>query len=374
MFLLLLSLLLFTLYAALIFFYKKGWDGLTEYNPSKIDEKGPFISVIIAARNEEKNIGNLLQSLSAQTYPANFFEVIVVDDHSEDGTAAEVNRFAGGNIKLVSLTGDAALSSKKKAIEKGVAAAAGELIVATDADCTAPVGWLSTIASFYLQKNFFFMAAPVAYKGNNTLLHRFQTLDFITLQGITASSVASGFHAMCNGANLGYSKQAFIDVAGFKDIDKVASGDDMLLMYKIWKTHPKGVHYLKSKEAIVTTRPMPTWKEFFWQRIRWASKTTYYQDKKVFWALLLIYLFNLQFFVLVVSGFFNYWYWLLALVLLLAKPFVEVFLFYKAARFYNQQNLLPYLFLYQPLHVAYTVSIGLLSQFGTYKWKGRRTK
>lgn len=374
MFLLLLSALLFASYALLIFFYKKGWDRLVEFKPKETFEKGPFISVLIAARNEEKNIAALLQSLEAQTYPKHLFEVIVVDDHSEDNTVAEVKRFGNANVKIVQLMGEAAFSSKKKGIQKGVACATGELIVTTDADCTAPPGWLSIIASFYLENKFSFLAAPVAYRSKNTLLEVFQTIDFITLQGITAASVAAHFHAMCNGANLAYTKQAFIEAEGFKDIDAKASGDDMLLMYKIWKKHPKKVHYLKSKNAIVQTTPMPTWKEFYWQRIRWASKTTYYQDKRVFLALLLIYLFNVLFLVLAIAGFFYSFYWLLAFVLLAAKAAAEAPLVYRAAVFYEQQKILWYFLLLQPLHILYTISIGLLSQFGKYKWKGRRTK
>ncbi len=100
---------------------------------------------------------------------------------------------------------------------------------------------------------------------------------------------------MCNGANLAYKRKMFYDVYGFVGIDKIASGDDMLLMHKIWKQHPAKVHYLKSKEAIVSTQPMKTWKSFFNQRIRWASKARSYDDKRIFLVLLMVYLFNLSF-------------------------------------------------------------------------------
>ena len=110
----------------------------------------------------------------------------------------------------------------------------------------------------------------------------FQAMDFMVLQGITGASVYKNTLSMCNGANLAYEKKAFFEVDGFEGIDQIASGDDMLLMHKITKNYPDKIQYLKSKEAIVQHKPMKTWKEFFNQRIRWASKATYYDDKRIF--------------------------------------------------------------------------------------------
>jgi cellulose synthase/poly-beta-1,6-N-acetylglucosamine synthase-like glycosyltransferase len=179
---------------------------------------------------------------------------------------------------------------------------------------------------------------------------------------------------MCNGANLAYTKQAFASVDGFKGIDKVASGDDMLLMHKIWEKNPGRVRYLKAKKAIVLTAPMHTWKQFFWQRIRWASKTMYYDDQRIFAVLLFIYLFNLIFPLLLVAGFWNFNYWLVALIYWACKTVIEFPFAYNVAQFYGQKRLLRYFFFFQPAHIFYTISIGLLSQFGKYEWKGRRTK
>src|SRR4051812_19175643 len=81
-------------------------------------------------------------------------------------------------------------------------------------------------------------------------------------------------------------KKAFNDVEGFSGIDSIASGDDMLLMHKISNKYPDKVHYLKSKQAIVASLPMQTWKDFFDQRIRWSSKARFYDDKRIFWVLL----------------------------------------------------------------------------------------
>ena len=90
---------------------------------------------------------------------------------------------------------------------------------------------------------------------------------------------------MCNGANLAYERKLFYEVDGFAGIDHIASGDDMLLMHKIAKKYPGKIYYLKSVDAIVSTHPMQSWKQFFNQRIRWASKATHYDDKRIFFVM-----------------------------------------------------------------------------------------
>ena len=165
----------------------------------------------------------------------------------------------------------------------------GELIVTTDADCFVNENWLHDEPSLHFMKNI----------NLHLLLHRFQLiaainslrfsrrLDFMTLQGITGASVHKKIHSMCNGANLAYTKKAFEEVGGFTGIDNIASGDDMLLMHKIYKRYPDKVMFLKSKDAIVQTAPVNSVKEFFNQRIRWASKADKYDDKRIFAVLLI---------------------------------------------------------------------------------------
>ncbi|MBD0332352.1 MAG: glycosyltransferase [Chitinophagaceae bacterium] len=373
MLLLLTGTVLLVCYACLIFFYKYWWGKLPYYEPQS-PSQSVQASVVIAARNEEENIPALLTALESQSYPRSLLEIIIVDDHSTDATAQKVQERSLENVKLLQLRGDASLSSKKKAIQAGIEIATGELIVATDADCIPPVNWINTLVNFYIQKQAVFIAAPVSYRSDNSFLQMFQTIDFMTLQGITAASVSANFHTMCNGANLGYKSSAFFEVNGYEGIDKVASGDDMLLMYKIWKKYPEQVFYLKSKDAIVSTQPMPTWKDFFNQRIRWASKTIYYDDKRVFWSLLLVYFTNLEFLILLIAGFSQTIYWNFALLFLFLKTAVELPFVYSVAKFYNQTRLLRYFLPCQPLHIVYVLITGLTSQFGKFEWKGRKTK
>ena len=195
---LLISLVLLLPYVALIIYYRQSWLQLKTYHPvaGKSIKHSTFITVIIVARNEEKNIGSCIESIIKQTYPENLFELIIVDDHSSDLTAVIANSFEKNNISVINLkdfTGNENLNSyKKKAVETAIGLAKGNLIVTTDADCIVQPEWLQTIASYYEEFSPVFIAAPVVYTNPlpgdsffKKLLKIFQSLDFITLQGIT---------------------------------------------------------------------------------------------------------------------------------------------------------------------------------------------
>ena len=362
---------LFVLYSLLIIYYWLAWKSIPDYVPSAWLPQIK-ISVIIPARNEEDNIGQLLQALQEQTYPVGLVEVIVIDDHSTDRTASIVQQFS--SVKLLQLKDNGINSYKKKAIETGIAAATGELIVTTDADCIPNNDWLKTIAAFKEEKQSVFIAAPVVIDCNSSFLQLFQAMDFMVLQGITGAAVSKKKLSMCNGANLAYEKKAFHEVNGFAGVDHIASGDDMLLMHKIWKQYPDRIHYLKSKAAIVATQPMKTWRAFFNQRIRWASKAKSYDDKRIFAVLLLVYLFNMSFLGLAVAGFFCHYYWIYLGGLWLGKTIIELPFIISVASFFGKQSLVKYFFFFQPVHILYTIVSGLFGQFGKYEWKGRKVK
>ena len=384
---LLITLFILPPYVVLILYYRQSWIGIKNFIPAKTlnENELPFVSIIIAARNEERNISNCIQSIINQTYPQNKFEIIVTDDHSTDGTVAIINSFQKENIRVFNLadfTENKVLNSyKKKSIETSLQFVKGDLIVSTDADCIAPEKWLETLVSFYKEKSPVFVALPVAFSpsppGERSwmkLLKIFQFLDFMTLQGITGASVYKKFHSMCNGANLAYEKKVFYEVNGFEEIDEIASGDDMLLMHKIQKAYPDRIMFLKSPEVIVQTKPTETLKDFMNQRIRWASKADRYTDKKITAVLLLVYLLNAWIFILGISSFFFIKAFYLFLISIVIKTFVELIFLYPVAKFFGKQQLLWWFVPAQPFHILYTLIAGWLGKFGSYKWKGRKVK
>lgn len=361
--------------------------GINEYNapPISSDEIIPAISVIIPARNEEKNIGRCIDSIIKQTYPKEAFEIIIVDDYSTDRTTEVANVFKKDNIKVINLaevTGNSILNSyKKKAIETGIKVANGDLIVTTDADCFIQPEWLQTIASWYKKTGAVLIAAPVAFELQmeddsffKKILKIFQSLDFMTLQGITGASVSKKIHNMCNGANFAYEKKVFYEVGGFEGIDNIASGDDMLLMHKIQKAYPNKVTFLKSDKVIVQTAPAESLKEFFNQRIRWASKADKYPDIRITTVLLLVYLLNAWILLLAIYALVSITVFYLLLILVILKTLVELFFLYPVAKFFKSRYLLWWFIPAQPFHIIYTVIAGWLGKFGTYTWKGRKVK
>lgn len=377
--------ILFLCYTGLILFYALSWAQLKlfTYLPGKTIPTLP-LTIVIPARNEAANIETLLQSIFVQNYPAHLQQIIVIDDHSTDDTAAIVNKFIDKNVLLLQLKDfvfGKLNSYKKKAIEVALAHATGELIVTTDADCITPRNWLHTIAQYYNLHEPAFIAMPVVFTNNGSPLQIFQSLDFMTLQGITGASVQAGAHSMCNGANLAYTREAFEKVNGFEGISDIASGDDMLLMYKIAKAFPAKIAFIKSPDVIVTTAPMRTLKSFLNQRIRWASKADKYEDKRITVVLALVYIFNATiFFVPFVCFWFNpvlfnrinlFDFWVLIFIL---KIIIELIFLFPVAAFFGKQILLWWFSIAQPFHLIYTIIAGWLGKFGKYNWKNRIVK
>jgi cellulose synthase/poly-beta-1,6-N-acetylglucosamine synthase-like glycosyltransferase len=378
----LICIFLLALYWLLIEYYRRAWKAIPSYRP--VPAGTPYartrISVLVPARNEEKNIRTCLDSLFCQSYPKDLYQVIVIDDHSTDGTWEIMKSLFYPDMSRMSLQladyepegGDVVKAYKKFAIETGIRFATGDLIVTTDADCQFHPDWLQTLAGFYEAAGAKFIAAPVRIGSGRSFLSIFQTLDFIALQGITGASVYKRFHSMCNGANLAYEKKAFQEVGGFRGIDSIPSGDDMLLMHKIYLRYPGQVFFLKSPQAIVSTRPETSWGNFVNQRVRWASKADQYDDKRIFWVLLFVYILNLVFGALLVAGCWNSLYWWLLLILLVVKTSIEYPFVRSVAAFFGQQELLVYFPAMAPFHILYTVVIGWLGKFGSYRWKERK--
>jgi len=306
----------------------------------------------------------------------------LVDDFSTDDSAQKIRDYRGAaskRIVLVSMEAEFGSdtkiqSHKKKAIETGIKKSRGSIIVTTDADCIVGRSWLSTLINYFDQKQAEFVAAPVFIEPGNSLLGIFQSLDFMSLQGITGAVVSTNKMTMCNGANLAYTRKSFKEVNGFDGIDDIASGDDMLLMYKIYQRYPTKVFYLKDPSVVVETEAARSWKAFFHQRIRWASKADRYQDKRIFWVLALVYAVNLCFLVLAFASFFSSTWLVFFVLLLIAKVLIEYPFVNAVSIFFKQEHLMKYFPFLQPLHILYTVIAGWLGKFGSFEWKGRTIK
>ncbi|WP_179349954.1 glycosyltransferase [Winogradskyella pacifica] len=369
------------IYLLIIGWLSYGFDKVDDFRVQDLSHKTKF-SVIVPFRNEAKNLPKLLNSISKLNYPKPMFEVILVDDDSEDDSVAIIENILGTSSKKDSRFGNIQIiknkrisnSPKKDAITSAIKVSKYDWIVTTDADCILPKYWLDTFDECIQLKNSNCIVAPVTYHGKMTFLNRFQTLDFLSLQGATIGSFGIKKPLMCNGANFAYRKSLFISVRGFEGNDTIASGDDIFLLEKLTAHDAESVHYLKSRNAIVTTNPAQSTKDLIQQRLRWASKTS--QNKNWFTKSigLVVLLGNLVCLGLLPAVYFNIITLKIALALFIIKGSIDFLLLFKTARFFKQDNLLVSYLFSSIIYPFFCVSIVFLSFFKSYEWKNRTFK
>jgi cellulose synthase/poly-beta-1,6-N-acetylglucosamine synthase-like glycosyltransferase len=368
------SLLLTGLYLLVVGYLIKGWSALKRPN-IKGASLTTKVTILIAARDEEERIRYTIEDIIAQDYPKHLTEVIIVDDHSTDGTSDIIRSYAANGIQLMQLKADKPLNSyKKKAIAEAIARSTGDLMVATDADCRMGPKWLSSIVGYYETHNPVMISSPVTYFEERSLFERLQTLEFSYLIGIGAAFIGNGRASTCNGANLAYRKDVFYEVGGFKGIDDLASGDDELLLQKVAVQYPNRIAFFKNPQAIVYTHAKHTLQEFLQQRRRWASKSTRYKDKKIVALAVGIWLFNLSLIVNALLGFYNVYFLKLFLIQFLLKFVFEAAFLLPITTFFKRANLIALLIILAPIHIIYFVYVGLIGNTRKYAWKGRIVK
>ncbi|TDG37861.1 glycosyltransferase [Pedobacter changchengzhani] len=361
-------------YGLLVLTFIKGWWRLPEFKTTVL-KPATKVSVIIAARDEELIIRRTIDCLIAQNYPKELTEIIFIDDHSTDRTAEIVSSYHTNGIKLIQLNEDRAINSyKKKAIQTAIGACDGALILTTDADCIMGVNWISTVVNFYQNNHYKMISSPVFYFEEKNLFERLQSLEFLYLIGLGASTIGNKTPSTCNGANLAYQKDAFYEVGGFQGIDDLASGDDELLLHKIALKYPDKIGFLKKSDAIVYTHAKENLGAFIQQRKRWASKSTRYKNKWIIALGVLVWIFNLSILSNFITGLFIPAFLTVTFYQLLVKMILETFFLWGVTGFANRRKLLILIPILNVLHVLYIVYIGVAGNSGKYNWKGRMVK
>ncbi len=371
-----------SLYFLMVMYFFVGWIRLKKPSASNniSDSNLPLVSVVIPVRNESAYIKACLESIFAQNYPAHLFDVVVIDDYSTDPTLRFARELERENLLVIDLQqylGNPGeyFPNKKKAIALGIKNAKGDLIITTDGDCTMGENWLRTMASYYESNNFKLITGPVLIKPARSPLAMFQQLDVINMLGITGATLRNGFPTMCNGANLMYSRNTFLEVEGFKGNHDVPTGDDIFLMQKINERYPGSVSFLKSFDACVFTKAENSLGGFMSQRMRWLSKTKHFSNFKITLMLVFAWVFNALIIFSTVMAFMpGEMNWLPVAVLGGAK-FLSDFIFdIPITHFFRKLILLLLLPFIEIFHVLYIVVVGLVSLIGRYRWKDRLVK
>ncbi len=370
--------IIFALYLIFIGLLIYGW-GKAGFQTSELHHEGEqyFVTVLVAVRNEEKTIEKLLQSLASQSFPRHKYEVIVVDDYSEDHTRLIIETFIAGNnlpVKLVTSDGDAAGASKKNALKRGLAHSSGDIIITTDGDCRFGRKWLRAMVDGFADESIHFISGPVLIEPGKTYLSKIQHIEFLSLVGSGASLIGLGYPLMCNGANLAFRRRAFYDVQGYDGIDVSASGDDVFLMQKIFSAFPGAVRFVKADYATVFTDPVESLSQFVHQRKRWASKWNSNLLSMGWLIPVFLFIHYLSLFALVLATFFYSDFWTHILFIILIKFAADWFYLQKIERAFKG-TLTGWMFLLsEMIYPIYAIFIGFSVHFGRWKWKGRKFK
>jgi len=238
------------------------------------DEQGntsqPFISVLIAARNEDHNLAECLESVLHQSYDSERFEVIVINDHSTDGTESICQEFARrfANFSYANAREDSSLRGKTNALDQGIGNARGEIILITDADCSVPKTWVEWTAKRY--SNSVGIVGGITLQKASNWFEGMQSLDWAFLLGLASSTVSLRNPLSTIGNNLSFRKAAYEDVGGYRKIPFSVT-EDFMLFQSIVKTGKWNYLCPIDPKVLVISQPCSSWKELMRQKHRWGK-------------------------------------------------------------------------------------------------------
>jgi cellulose synthase/poly-beta-1,6-N-acetylglucosamine synthase-like glycosyltransferase len=360
------------LYMLVIFLFTFGWFR-TPFFYQRSAAPLPEVSIVVAVRNENHKIIRLLETLVAQDYPKDRFEIVIVNDHSDDDTAELLKSFQNKhqemNICLLKTDGE----GKKAALRTGINAARFVLIATTDGDCITGKHWLRRMVLFFELKKPKLISGPVIYRRKKGFWQHFFMLDFMGLVASGAGSLGMNLPLMANGANLMFSKDTYLNLLPEQKGQNRASGDDVFLLHAIVKKYgARSVMFIKDTQAIIETEPPENLREFFRQRIRWSSKATAYRSWWAVFVSLTVFLFNLLLMFSLLATVFKVWFAAIFLLFILLKMIVEFPLLSHFSGFAGRQHTLYYLFLFGWIYPFYITGAAITSFFFSFGWKGRK--
>jgi poly-beta-1,6-N-acetyl-D-glucosamine synthase len=323
----------------------------------------PALTVLVPARNEAHCIAACLQALRAQEATA---EIIVINDHSEDGTAETAAGIEG--VRVVQL--DEMQQGKKAAIMAGIAAASGEVILVTDADCIPPPQWSRLLAE-QVNGNVRMAFGPVLMQGHCNWLTAMQEIESITVQAVSTGLLSGGVAFTASGASMAYVRDLPAVTRSYEN-NTTPSGDDVLLLLRTHAQQPDSVRWVHDLSAAVPAAAAQRLSTFFAQRIRWASKYKYYSSGRVWFTGSVIAAMSfLPFLLLGLACFFPQLIWLVYTNLLL-KFAADFLLLSLAVTFFRKPILLLWFVPVWPVYQLCMPLITIGALAGRFSWKNRR--
>ena len=363
--------LLFSIY---LFFILSFLYATIRLKPHKIDSScNDGISIIIAIRNGELSLPNLINYLKNQNYKGPM-EFLLIDDESNDRTGEIILNIslADNRFKYYSSTeGNKLLNYKKKALDVGIQNASFNNLLFTDVDCLIPSTWVSTMSN-YFSSGYDYLVGPSIVNNKNKInnISRFQRIDFLLLMIICRASAYFGHPLASSGQNQGFTKELYLKVGGFIKVNSFIGDDTVFLQYCTQMGAQS--NFVNSTSAIISSRKELKITNFIFQRIRWVS------DANKLWRI------NICFFGVLVLSFLFYlsiplslFYQLISYkiigLLLALKILIEFLLLYLGARKLFISNFYIDFIVWQIFHIPYICIVGLLSYFPQFfSWRERK--
>ena len=350
------NLIISSVYIGICFYLSRGLKNIGKKCYPKHPDKS--VSVIVCARNEEENIGKLLDCLSKQTYPQDSVQIIIVDDRSTDKTAEIILSNKPKNLLFLQIKEEQnAIAPKKFAFEQAMKIAEGEIVVQTDADSIVPDDWIEKLTAPFCDNEISLVQGIVKYRFDNKIspiLKTYQNFDFLSHGIVAAAGIGKNIPLNANANNFAFRRKTYEILGGYGDLSKATSGDDGLLMQKIWRNNNK-IYF--NTNSFVETKPEYSWKSLINQRKKWGAQTQFYLPKQT---------------VILAFIFIFYCFTLLSPALLAVKILGELLFMRKGLLIFGEKKLLPHIIWISPINLFLTIYSVFSGIFTKFEWKGSK--
>ncbi|WP_236974431.1 glycosyltransferase [Membranihabitans maritimus] len=352
----------------LFLFYS--WKRSADINIAAEDLPHVTVSIVIPVRNEETNILDCIQALLRQKFPAEDYEIIVINDHSTDHTRKKVETVP--KVKIIDLP--EGVFGKKEALIRGINEANGEIILTTDGDCIVGENWVVSMVGTLIGKSVDLVTGPIVLtrQNQNRFIEYYQQLEQASLNVLTSGGIKSKLMYSSNGANMGFLKSFYKQVQPYEDNVDIPSGDDVFFIQK-GKLEEGRITFVKSRDAIAYTPALTSFESFLNQRLRWGGKAKAYRHlgTKFYLGTFLTFLFIFLIFLLLSIGLQDARS--VFLYLIISKLLADYMVIRSGMRWVKQKYVwtdivkASYFQILYSYIIMYRLIVGM-----NYKWKGRK--
>ena len=242
----------------------RNWQVESKRVPPSLPAEPPLQSVLIPAHNEAKVIAETIRHVLASDYPN--LEIIVIDDGSKDDTAEVVRTVFADNprVRLITM----ANGGKATALNRGLAEARGEVVVALDADTYFPRDSIRKLVRWFSDPEVGAVAGNAKVGNRVNVITRWQALEYITSQSLERRALATlGCITVVPGAIGAWRREVLQTLGGFPS-DTLAEDQDLTI--SLLKADCR---VLYDSTAIAWTEAPDTVSGLIKQRFRWAFGT-----------------------------------------------------------------------------------------------------